>query len=1086
GDLPPVEVTVTDGTTPVAGSVNVPVTSDVNDAPSIDVTAQTIIENSAVAGTVAATYTTADEENGSLSIAFAAGSNVDGYYVLANGRVELTASGAAYVNAGGSLPAVSLVVTDNGSPALSGSDSATPSITASNDAPTISVPASINASEDVSQALTGITFSDVDAGSASVSATLSVSAGTLQAAGIAGVSVIGSGTSSLTLVGSISALNAFIAAAGVNYTSASNASGTVNLNIKLDDQGNTGIGGALTADASTQILIAGVADAPNLLVSNASGNEDSAIALSISAALTDASETLSSVTISGIPAGASLSNASGALTFTGGSITLSASQLTGLSITPPAHSDIDFTLNVSVSSTDGSSTATSTQALTVAVNAVADAPSLTLGGTDPVLYPTASGSTANGRGLTLKYFDDVIGAGSGTTERTAANLEGIMAGMTATNSQVIGDLDLYTEGNTSNDQFELNTGDGVSVTGLIFLEAGKTYTFTGYRDDTSQFEIGGTVVDSSNYDSYGNVTWTYTATQSGYFSFELYAANSTGAGAIALDVSVNGATAQPLNSLPLFTDITAVDSSNFQHGAFVSNAGGGYYPATLNNGNEDSLIRLQNINTALVDNDGSESLVVTVGSIPVGAMLTDGTNSFTATAGATSATVTGWNLSNLYIKPPLNFSGSFNLSITATSTENANPSTASSTQAMTVSVTPMADAPLVLAPATLTATTRASTTTYNTLGFPIIAALADNSETLALIISGLPVGVTLSDGVNSFTASASATSTAVTGWTLANLTLSIPSNVADTTATLTITATSTEANGATATTTQSVTLYEDVSTTTRTNQTGTNADDYMSITNTTTRSGGTGNDIMVGDGTNNTLNGDAGNDVLLGNAGNDTLSGGDGADRVEGGDGDDSLSGGTGNDMLLGGAGVDSLSGGDDNDYLDGGAGNDIGTSNAASLLGGAGNDIILGGAGNDGLDGGTGNDTLIGGTGNDYLTGGSGADLFLWQSGNTGNDRVLDFSPNKATPASGDTLDLSALLIGENDGNILNYLSIDTVTSTLQININGQLGSNGADMTIKLENGSGAAADLSSFGTTSSDIINSLVASNVVKIDHS
>ena len=68
-------------------------------------------------------------------------------------------------------------------------------------------------------------------------------------------------------------------------------------------------------------------------------------------------------------------------------------------------------------------------------------------------------------------------------------------------------------------------------------------------------------------------------------------------------------TAQPLNSLPQFTDITTVDSDNLQHGPFVSNAGGGDYPPPLNNGNEDSLIRLQNINTVLVDSDVSKSMV---------------------------------------------------------------------------------------------------------------------------------------------------------------------------------------------------------------------------------------------------------------------------------------------------------------------------------------------------------------------------------------------------------------------------------------------------------------------------------------------
>ena len=52
--------------------------------------------------------------------------------------------------------------------------------------------------------------------------------------------------------------------------------------------------------------VIGDADLPTLEVSNASGSEDSAIALDIDAGLTDSSETLT-VTISGVPDGATLS-----------------------------------------------------------------------------------------------------------------------------------------------------------------------------------------------------------------------------------------------------------------------------------------------------------------------------------------------------------------------------------------------------------------------------------------------------------------------------------------------------------------------------------------------------------------------------------------------------------------------------------------------------------------------------------------------------------------------------------------------------------------------------------------------------------
>ena len=67
-------------------------------------------------------------------------------------------------------------------------------------------------------------------------------------------------------------------------------------------------------------------------------------------ALTDSSEILS-ITISGVPSGAVLS----AGTDNGdGSWTLTPEQLSGLTITPPANSDADFTLTVTATSQDGS------------------------------------------------------------------------------------------------------------------------------------------------------------------------------------------------------------------------------------------------------------------------------------------------------------------------------------------------------------------------------------------------------------------------------------------------------------------------------------------------------------------------------------------------------------------------------------------------------------------------------------------------------------------------------------------------------------------------------------------------------------
>ena len=62
--------------------------------------------------------TASDEEDGTPVVSFTAGSNADGYYAISGNTVTLTAAGAAFVNGGGTFPAISLTATDSGTPAL--------------------------------------------------------------------------------------------------------------------------------------------------------------------------------------------------------------------------------------------------------------------------------------------------------------------------------------------------------------------------------------------------------------------------------------------------------------------------------------------------------------------------------------------------------------------------------------------------------------------------------------------------------------------------------------------------------------------------------------------------------------------------------------------------------------------------------------------------------------------------------------------------------------------------------------------------------------------------------------------------------
>jgi Ca2+-binding RTX toxin-like protein/6-phosphogluconolactonase (cycloisomerase 2 family) len=61
--------------------------------------------------------------------------------------------------------------------------------------------------------------------------------------------------------------------------------------------------------------------------------------------------------------------------------------------------------------------------------------------------------------------------------------------------------------------------------------------------------------------------------------------------------------------------------------------------------------------------------------------------------------------------------------------------------------------------------------------------------------------------------------------------------------------------------------------------------------------------------------------------------------------------------------------------------------------VGNTGDNVITGGALADALSGLNGNDTLIGGNGADLLIGGAGADIFRYLGGETGLDRILDFT---------------------------------------------------------------------------------------------
>ena len=136
-------------------------------------------------------------------------------------------------------------------------------VTAVNDAPTFSAPASFAVNEDTQFTFTGgnaITVSDVDVNSGTMTLTLSALHGTLTLTTGGGGTFTNNGTSSVTFAGTLTQVNAALANSKYQGNQDYNGSDTISLNI--NDQGNTGTGGALQANASITVTVNAVNDAP--------------------------------------------------------------------------------------------------------------------------------------------------------------------------------------------------------------------------------------------------------------------------------------------------------------------------------------------------------------------------------------------------------------------------------------------------------------------------------------------------------------------------------------------------------------------------------------------------------------------------------------------------------------------------------------------------------------------------------------------------------------------------------------------------------------------------------------------------------
>ncbi|NMX36096.1 type I secretion C-terminal target domain-containing protein [Pseudomonas sp. WS 5413] len=332
--------------------------------------------------------------------------------------------------------------------------------------------------------------------------------------------------------------------------------------------------------------------------------------------------------------------------------------------------------------TDGKDLGTSAT-VKVDITPVADAPTLSV----------ADNNIAS-VGLTKQSWNSIANLGTNGNGATPTALKNAIDNAGTPNSTTL----------STNVESTANVpaGAGSKTSGLIYLEAGKAYTFSGYADDSLLIRIGGKDVASGTWGSNsGQFSGTFTPTSNGYYSIDIYHANQSNAGGYDVNLSINGGAATNLSNtnIPIYTGVNDLINAGAQVSDLHGTNGQGYYDAyKLNEGLENGTVKLTKVTTGLTDTDGSETLSVKIGSIPVGAVLSDGAgHTFTATNGQTEVNVTGWDLNNLSLKPLPYTSGQYNLTVTSTSTESLGGS-----------ATTVANVPVKVYPATYSGSTATS------------------------------------------------------------------------------------------------------------------------------------------------------------------------------------------------------------------------------------------------------------------------------------------------------------------------------------------------------------------------------------------
>lgn len=565
---------------------------------------------------------------------------------------------------------------------------------------------------------------------------------------------------------------------------------------------------AASVAAVINLTVTPVADTPTVNVTAASGNEDTAISLSLTPALvdTDGSETITNIQITGVPNGATLNQGSDA---GGGTWNLTAAQLSGLTITPKLHDDSNFSLDVTATATEAgnSDTATTTaSALAVTVNAVVDAPAITVtnvaaGNEDTAISLTIVGTLADTDGSeTLSFrvsnvpngavLNNAVDGGGGVWTLTEAQA----AGLTITpklhddSEFTLTVAAIATEGANSD---TAQTTDTIAITVTAVAD---TPNFAVTAAAAGSEDIPATlVITSSLVDTDGSEVLTFkisgvptgatlnNGTDAGGGVWDLAEADISG---LTITSNLHDDSDFILSVMATSTDNDASTITLAPAAIAVTILAVADAPTLIVTNSvtadEDSALPLT-IAADLVDTDGSESMTYEISGVLATATLSAGVNQGGGVWTLTEAEAE----SGLTLTMDTHVAEDFQINVRALVTEARDSSTQFSAPGagrINIFVTPKADA------VTITVNALATGNEDTAIPLDISGTLTDvdGSETLTMVITGHPASSTFSAGTD-----LGGGSWGVNLGDLPGLTISAAANNNDD-FTLTVTATATE------------------------------------------------------------------------------------------------------------------------------------------------------------------------------------------------------------------------------------------------------------------------------------------------------